>query len=237
MSLFHRTTTIARSGLLHSAVDCHCHLLPKVDDGVQLLADTLSLLSTMEQQGVKRVWLTPHIMEDYPNSAEKLKDVFSKVNEAYRGNVSLKLAAEYMLDSEFDAHLNSHNLLPLCQDKKYLLVETSYFNPPIHFSHTLERILSAGYFPLLAHPERYEYMDLNEYTTLHEMGISFQLNLPSLVGIYGKGVQQRAEHLLHSGMYNLYGTDTHTVHAYLHLLDAPIRIKHLPLITSLTPTL
>ena len=48
--------------------DCHCHLLPGVDDGVRELHETLKILERWKSLGVKEVWLTPHIMEDIPNN-------------------------------------------------------------------------------------------------------------------------------------------------------------------------
>ena len=67
MWLFHKTTVLSRSGLLKGMVDCHSHLLPGVDDGVQSMEESLQILREMEQQGIRRVWRTPHIMEDIPN--------------------------------------------------------------------------------------------------------------------------------------------------------------------------
>ena len=54
----------------------------------------------------------------------------------------------------------------------------------------LEQIKSLGYHPLLAHPERYMYMDESEYRQLHQNGVKFQLNLASLAGGYGSVVKK-----------------------------------------------
>ena len=105
------------------------------------------------------------------------------------------------------------------------MVETSYFNPPMDLLSTLKRIQSKGYYPLLAHPERYEYMQMKDYKHLKEDRISFQLNVPSLTGMYGKHVQKKAEILLKAGMYDYIGNDTHSVDFYLRLLQCNIRKK------------
>lgn len=99
MWLFHKTTVLSRSGLLKGMVDCHSHLLPGVDDGVQSMEESLQILREMEQQGIRRVWLTPHIMEDIPNETLALQRKFWELLQQYRGAVELKLAAEYMLDN------------------------------------------------------------------------------------------------------------------------------------------
>ena len=202
MWLFHKTTVLSRSGLLKGMVDCHSHLLPGVDDGVQSMEESLQILREMEQQGIRRVWLTPHIMEDIPNETLALQRKFWELLQQYRGAVELKLAAEYMLDNLFEERLEKEDLLLLEEGKRFLLVETSYFNPPMDLLSVLQRIQKKGYYPLLAHPERYEYMQKEDYNTLKEEHISFQLNLPSLAGMYGKHVQKKAEDLLKAGMYD-----------------------------------
>ena len=54
--------------------DYHSHILPGVDDGVQTMDESLEILRLYEEQGIKSVWLTPHIMEDIPNTTAHLRD-------------------------------------------------------------------------------------------------------------------------------------------------------------------
>lgn len=89
-------------------------------------------------------------------------------------------------------------------------METSCFNPPMNLLSILKHIQTKGYRPLLAHPERYLYMDMPDYRALKHEGISLQLNLPSLTGIYGIHAQKKAASLLKAGMYDLTGTDMHS---------------------------
>ena len=159
MWLFKKKIRLKDSGFFQGFIDWHCHLLPGVDDGVQTMEESLQILSFYEQLGVSEVWLTPHIMEDIPNTTEGLKERFAKLNAAYQGNITLLLAAENMLDNLFEERLAKNDLLPLGKDGKHLLVETSYFNPPMGLNNILLRIKSKGYVPILAHPERYVYMD------------------------------------------------------------------------------
>ncbi len=211
---FRQKKTLAESGLLHGLTDWHCHLLPGVDDGVQTLDESLALLASYEQQGIQSVWLTPHIMEDIPNTTARLKARFEELLAAYQGPLQLHLAAEHMLDGLFEERLREGDLLPIGDDSCSLLVETSYFNPPYGLHAILKRIQSKGYNPVLAHPERYLYMDKKEYEQLHAMRVHFQLNLPSLAGGYGKEVQRKAEWLLKQGYYHYTGTDTHSATAW-----------------------
>lgn len=209
MLFFKKNISLRDSGIFRGFTDWHCHLLPGVDDGVQTMEESLQILSLYEELGISEVWLTPHIMEDMPNRTEDLKERFVELNAAYQGNITLHLAAENMLDNLFEERLAKNDLLPLGKDGKHLLVETSYFNPPMGLKNILLRIKAKGYYPVLAHPERYVYMDGNDYRQLKDMNVLFQLNLPGIVGMYGPDVKKKAEGLLKSGLYNLTGSDTH----------------------------
>lgn len=204
--------SLADSGILKGMTDYHSHLLPGVDDGVKTMAETLEILEEMEKQGIREVWFTPHIMEDIPNKTADLKEKFTEVQAAYQGNIKLHLAAENMLDNLFEERLEKDDLLPIEKDgKRYLLVETSYFNPPMDLYGILKRIQQKEYYPLLAHPERYEYMAMKDYKALKEANVLFQLNLPAIGGFYNKSVQKKVEVLLNEKMYDFTGCDIHSM--------------------------
>ena len=201
--------TMKTSGLLVDSLDYHSHILPGVDDGVQTMDEALEILTRLEEQGVSELWLTPHVMEDIPNSTEGLKWHFACLKAEYKGNIKLNLSAEYMLDSLFDARLAENDILPLGERRNHILVETSCFSPPMGLYNTLARIKSNGYFPVLAHPERYQYMDKRDYIKLKAEGVKFQLNWASLAGRYGRVEQKKAEWLVEKNMYDVAGSDTH----------------------------
>ena len=228
MGLFNRHIKIADSGLFNGRTDWHCHILPGVDDGFKTMEDSLAALARYEQIGIKEVWLTPHIMEDIPNRTGALKERFTELSLAYKGPLRLHLASENMMDVIFGQRLEAGDLLSL-KDKR-LLVETSYFNPPIGMDGILKAVKSKGYFPLLAHPERYMYMDDRRYKELKSMEIEFQLNIGSLTGSYGPEVKSKAEHLLDAGMYEYSGTDLHRLSSLEHMLGAELKKKIIKLI-------
>lgn len=198
------------SSFLPGFIDHHCHLLPGVDDGVRTMETALQVLQRYEEYGIAEVWCTPHVMEDIPNTTAHLQHRFAELQQHYHGPVQLHLAAEYMLDDLFRERLANRDLLPLGPDHNQLLVETSYFTPPMNFTETLREIRHQGYFPVLAHPERYVYMDKHHYDQLHQEGILLQLNIGSLVGAYGREAQRKARRLLRKGYYALAGTDLHS---------------------------
>ena len=206
-----KRSCLATSGLLEGFTDFHCHLLPGVDDGVRTMEESLEILAEYEKYGIREVWLTPHIMEDIPNTTEALKERFAELQQAYKGNLTLHLAAEYMLDSLFNERFEQNGLLAIGTGGNGLLVETSYYNLPMDFYDTLEKIRKKGFHPVLAHPERYRYMDKKDYLKLKSMGVKFQMNLFSLVGAYGEKALYKCRMLLAEEMYDLAGTDTHNL--------------------------
>ena len=205
--LFNRRQSILDSGLLKGAVDNHSHILYGLDDGVKTQEDSLAILQWLEEQGVSEVWFTPHVMEDVPNTTEAIRSRFGELKAVYTGGLKLNLAAEYMIDTLFEERLAQKDLLE--HSEEVILVETSAIAPPINLWTILDRMLKAGYRPLIAHPERYRYMEPGDYKELHNMGCILQMNLPSIVGFYGESARQRAQYLLDKGWYRMIGSDCH----------------------------
>lgn len=195
-------------------VDIHSHLLPGIDDGAKNLEDSLNLIERMVSFGINNFITTPHILGDlYPNTPEiiqeKLTSLQDKLTEKGFKNISIKAAAEYMMDEQFAVLLEKGNLLTLKDN--LILVEMSYFSPPRNIFELLFEIQMKGFKPILAHPERYfsYHNDFNSYYKLKNAGCLFQLNLLSLTPQYGKTVQKTAKILLEKDLYDFVGTDTH----------------------------
>lgn len=216
---FSKVDKLAKSGMFKGFTDWHSHILPGVDDGIRTMDSALEVLKSYEEAGVKKVWLTPHIMEDYPNTTEELRKRFQELKSAYDGNIELRLAAENMLDTLFEERLEKRDFLPIGEAGDHLLVETSYMNPPYGMKEMMQRAMSAGYNLVLAHPERYRYMDEQDYRELKDKGIKFQTNFASLVGGYGETARKKAEWLLKEGMIDICGSDLHRLAFFLETID------------------
>lgn len=225
MWLLSSKVPVHKSRLLEGFRDCHCHLLPGVDDGVGKMEETMQILEEWEMEGVKEVWLTPHIMEDMPNKPSELRQRFTSLLSHYSGTIKLHLAAEHMMDGLFAQRLEADEVLPIGEQGTRLLVETSYYTPPMNMKAIIDNIKKKGYEPILAHPERYQYMEKDDYKMWKKSGVLFQMNLPSIVGAYGQGVQRKAEWLLKENMYDYCGTDTHSIDHVDFFLSAIISKK------------
>lgn len=204
-------------------VDIHSHLLFGIDDGAKDLEDALSMIQKMAANGIQDFITTPHILGDlYPNTPtiihNKLKAVQNALSQHHLEHIRITAAAEYMMDEQFSALLEKDELLPL--KGKYVLVEMSYFSPPLNLYDILFQIQLKGYKPVLAHPERYfsYHNKIQAYHKLKRTGCLFQLNLLSLTPHYGKNVQKTARLLLKENLYDFVGTDAHH-HLHLELLE------------------
>jgi len=215
MNFFSRKYKVINSSLFKGRTDIHCHILPGIDDGSKNLEQSLNLLNYLKSIGFNHVIFTPHVMSSYPNNnydvlSSKFTDFESSYKKDKNNTLQLKLAAEYMLDSDF---LSKYNKQTLNFKNKYILVETSYYNPPMSLYDLLFQITSDGFTPILAHPERYLYMNKDDYINLKKTCL-FQLNLLSLSGYYGKSALEKSKKLLTQGMYNFVGSDIHHLEYY-----------------------
>lgn len=195
-------------------VDMHSHLLPGIDDGSPNLETSVQLIKNMMALGFKKFITTPHIMwEMYKNTpeiiAEKLELVRNRLKEE-NIQVEINAAAEYFLDDHVEGLLQRNEKLLTIKDN-WVLSEFSLASAPHGLKDILFTMQMQGYQPVIAHPERYLYLEGNKnfYEELKDIGCMFQLNILSLAGYYGKSAQELAHHLIKKGYYDLVGTDLH----------------------------
>ncbi|MEC4004408.1 CpsB/CapC family capsule biosynthesis tyrosine phosphatase [Flavobacterium sp. SUN052] len=194
-------------------VDIHSHLLPNIDDGSKSIDDTIHLVTELKKIGFAEFVTTPHVINQvWENTSsiieDKLKNTIVELNKSGIQN-SFKAAAEYMLDDNFRKLFQTEKLLTIKDN--YVLVEMSYINAPMQLYEIIFELQIAGYKPILAHPERYNFYHsaFDEYIKLKKMGCLFQLNLLSSVGYYGPNVAKVADDLLKNNLIDFVGSDVH----------------------------
>lgn len=195
--------------------DIHSHLVPGIDDGAQDMATSLTLVRGLINMGFTSIITTPHIFwELYPNTPEIITqgsgELQQKLGEE-KLQIPFKAAAEYFIDEHFDAELKAKKPL-LTIKNNMVLVEFSMLTQPFDLQELLFEMQLQNYQPLVAHPERYVYLRNNRgfFDELKNAGCQFQLNLMSLTGHYGKGVQELAAYLIQKELYDYAGTDLHS---------------------------
>lgn len=194
-------------------IDIHSHLLPGIDDGSASVEMSEKLLSEMKKIGFSEFVCTPHIMTSiWDNNAVTIGNAHNLLISSdviKKEQFKIRYAAEYMMDSSFSEKVKAKELL--CLKDNYVLVEMSYTNPPIQLYEIIFELQCAGYKPVLAHPERYNFFHKNmeAYEKLKNAGCLFQLNLLSTVGYYSTSVAECADKLLKKGYIDFCSSDVH----------------------------
>ncbi|MFM7104794.1 MAG: tyrosine-protein phosphatase, partial [Flavobacteriales bacterium] len=172
--------------------DMHSHFLPGIDDGASSLEDSIELIKGMHSLGYRKLITTPHIYWDlYKNTRaiilEKLEIVRAELVRQ-EIDITLEAAAEYFCDENFEELIDKKDLLSF--GNNYVLLEISFMDENVNLPRALFNLKLAGYKPVLAHPERYEYWHgkFSQYEKYFDQEIIFQLNINSLTGQYGPGV-------------------------------------------------
>ncbi len=202
-------------------VDIHSHLVPGIDDGSKTMYDSILLISKLKELGFKKLITTPHIMQDkYPNTSQIIRNGLKELKQKLltKGiDIEVEAASEYFLDDHFLDLLKERDILTFGDN--YVLFELSYTNKPIFLESAIFEMISAGYKPVLAHPERYIFFHKNfeEYKWLKRKGLLFQINLNSFSGYYSKEVQKIANRLAEEGLIDFVGSDTHKMRQLEHL--------------------
>jgi protein-tyrosine phosphatase len=199
--------------------DMHSHLLPGIDDGSPDLKTSVELIKGMISAGFTKFITTPHIMwEMYKNTPGIIEEKLELVRNALEEEnieVEINAAAEYFLDDHVESLLKRGEKL-LTISGNLVLCEFSLAYKPHSLQDILFEMQMQGYQPVIAHPERYTYLEGNKdfYEDLKATGCWFQLNILSLAGYYGRTAQELAQHLIKKGYYDLIGTD---LHGFRHL--------------------
>lgn len=213
MFFFNKKKPILKDLIPDNHIDFHSHLLFGIDDGAANFEDTLGLVKAMNGFGITQITTTPHVMNHvWENTTEIIVNRQNDVNALFKEHevdFTIKAAAEYLLDDSFVKLFQNEPLLTLKDN--YVLVEMSYINAPLQLYDILFELQIAGYKPVLAHPERYNFYHnkIDEYKRLKNAGCLFQINLLSTVGYYGEFVARTAEELLKRGMIDFASSDIH----------------------------
>ncbi|WP_299764720.1 CpsB/CapC family capsule biosynthesis tyrosine phosphatase [uncultured Dokdonia sp.] len=191
--------------------EMHCHVLPGIDDGAKDKDMSLIIIEKYKDLGCPNIIATPHTMHGiYDNTPSIIKSAYDSIKEEIN-DIKLSYSSEYMIDDNFDALLDSKNIIPL--HGNYVLIEMSYFQPPENIKEIIFKIGTQGYIPILAHPERYAYYHNKPeiFQDFKSRGCLLQLNALSLSEHYGESCQKIAFKLLKEGAYDFIGIDTHKI--------------------------
>jgi len=193
------------------AVDMHSHVLPGIDDGAKNPEESVILIKKMMALGIKKIIATPHIMADYyRNTPETINEALSILKEELQKqkiDIVVEAAAEHYFDESFEGRIDRNELMIIGDN--YVLFEFSFINQPPNTIPIVQKLKDLGYKPILAHPERYPYMEFDQFKSLRDWGVSLQLNTISLTGYYGKEAKKLAESLIDAQLVDFISSDMH----------------------------
>jgi protein-tyrosine phosphatase len=217
-----------KKSILNLDVDIHSHLIPAIDDGSNSIDQSLEMLIALKELGYKKIITTPHIHPNYPNTAEIIHSGLNEMRKEIMKNnleIEIEAAAEYFVDELFLERVKNGDEI-LSFGDNYVLVESAFLNKPILFEEALFELISQGYKPVLAHPERYRFLEgsIEWLMELKNQGVLFQLTLGSVGGYYGKIPQQIAKELLKQNLVDFLGSDLHKI-SQLEFLEKGLGMK------------
>lgn len=195
-------------------IDLHCHILPGIDDGARNLSISLDMARASVADGVTDLACTPHILPGlYPNTGPQIRQATQQLQDALdQHGIPLRLVAgaDNHITPDFVAGLRSGQLLCLAESR-YVLVEPPHHVFPPRLEDLFFSLLSAGYVPILTHPERLSWIKSHYevIARLGRMGVWMQITAGSLTGAFGKSAKYWGERMLDEGRVHILATDGH----------------------------
>lgn len=197
-------------------IDLHCHMLPGIDDGAPDLDTALAMARMAVDDGIRVTACTPHI---YPGMYENTGE---GIERAVR-DLRLRLEEEgipLQLTHGADTHLTPDLVsglragrIPSLNATRYFLLEPPHYAAPPRLEETVLNLLTAGYVPVITHPERLvwiaDYYPI--FPKLARGGAWLQVTAGSLTGRFGSSARYWGEKLLDEGYVHILATDAHGV--------------------------
>ncbi len=191
-------------------IDFHSHILPAIDDGSKSMEDSIQILREAREAGFSKIISTSHYLEGYYEIKEE--DRKRLIQELKNEDIGLELyvgseiyITENMIDLLKEKKASSIN------NSKYVLFEIPMNNKTMLTKEIIYRLIENGYVPVLAHPERYSFIQQNpeELEELVDMGTLCQSNYGSIIGLYGKKTEKTVKKLLKNNLIHFLGSDVH----------------------------
>lgn len=202
--------------MFHEAfTDVHCHILPGLDDGAKSLEQSREMFAIAYQEGIREIIVTPHNYASKKSaSANTIRTAVEQLENHLKEwdfPILLHAGNEIYYRSDVVDELEQGLILTLA-GSHYVLVE---FDPYTEYSYLrdgLSRLAHWGYYPVLAHAERYDclYRKKERIRDLKNAGIYCQVNASTFLEKWGSEYKKRAKLLLKENAVNLIGTDAHS---------------------------
>ena len=216
-------------------VDIHTHILNNIDDGSKSLNESISILKQYEKEKIDKIVLTPHYIEnsEYSVQNEEKRKKFELLKEEVKRqniNVELFLANEVYLSNNILTLLKEDKIMTI-NNSRYLLIEFPMVNEDPNALNIIYNLKLSGITPVIAHPERYIYVQENIDKVLEyiNLGALLQVNKGSLFKKYGKDAYKTVKKLIKRKLVYFIASDVHSMNG---IYSTKKTIKKLKKITS-----
>ncbi len=195
-------------------IDLHSHYVFGLDDGAQDLQESLAMIEQAARLNIEVLLATPHATDLTDDRfSEQLMAQFNLVKaEAQKAGlpVRLEMSAEMFYSSRTLQWLK-YPWGTFLNKQRYLLFELPLFDLPEGVGEFIFQCRLKNVTPILAHPERYIYLHdkIDKLFTFAQQGCLMQINAGSIVGQFGKSVEQFAFKLLKAGLAHFVASDAH----------------------------
>ena len=195
--------------------DIHTHIIPFVDDGSPDLETSVNMIKHEIDIGVTEIICTPHhIYHRYEATVEVIKERFNFLKEEVeRLNLPIKLYLGqeicYSHREDIIAMLKRGELLTLNNTNRVLL-EFSFTREPEDILDIIYNFNVNGYEVIIAHVERYEWMDYNKVLALRNEGALILINSNSYLGLTTWKEKRFVKKLLKHNLVDFVASDTHS---------------------------
>ena len=221
-----------------ASIDIHSHILYGIDDGSKSIEESINIIKEHIKMGFTDIVVTPHYIEnskyetnniDKENILKTLKQELKKQNI----NINLYLGNEVFVNNNLEELLKKKEISTI-NNSKYLLIEFPMNEKPKDINNIIYELKIKGIIPIIAHPERYDYVEKNPNLVLEwiEEGALLQSNYGSIIGVYGSGPQKTIKKLLKKDLIEFLATDIHYPNNKIYLNMDKIRKKLKKLITE-----
>lgn len=209
-------------------LDCHCHILPAVDDGAADLQQSIAMLQQAKRLSITQIVATPH-MKHQPFSWTAIEEAYARLKpEAKQLEIQLQLGCE--LYAPLLSELGFDEIHQFCiRGTNRLLLEfhPQYLpdNLPAYFNH----IFSRSIVPILAHPERYSIVQSNPaiLREIVQMGCYLQINGRSMTANPFDKCSNTAKKLLKLYPSAFLSSDAHCIEHYAGLAKAQQKLNRM----------
>ena len=195
-------------------IDLHCHILFDTDDGAKTLQNSIEMIKEAEEAGFTKICCTPHyLIPEYAKTKqenlEKLELIKEKLNE-YNINVELFLGNEVYITYNICELIKCEKISTI-NNSKFILIEFPMNFKSVIAENEIDDLIVHGYKVILAHPERYSYVqkDIKYLDNFIQRGVYLQGNYESLIGKYGNNAKKTLIKLLKQEKIDWLSTDVH----------------------------